>query len=181
MSAGGPLGDDLPHEVELASYRNEQLRLTNQRVRYKGRGLRKHERHFVRLSDITAVGINRRFGLHPGVLGLPGGLVALGFLAFAVTGWDDYIFVGFTAALVTTPFAVLVNWIFGATLAIRITTPGHTVTVRVPRRLMSDAHGFINRVEAERARGVTPADAGDVFRPTARPFGATREPLHPQP
>lgn len=165
-NGGGPLGSELPGEVERASYRGREVVLTDRRVVYTGQGRKRHQSKSVHLRDISAVGIGRKRTFRPEWLFLPLGIIVFGMMgSYTIEHEGPFVFSMFMA-LGSLPFV----WMGGTGLAMQIATPGDRLEVRIPRRHRAEAVSFLHHIELARDPGAKREEAATIG-PTTAPFG----------
>jgi hypothetical protein len=163
---GGPLGTELPGEVERASFRERLLVLTDRRIVHKGRGRTHHESRMMRLGDVTSVGIVRKRAFRPEWLFLPLGIFLFGlFMALEVDHEGPFV-LGILMAFITLPVA----WLGGGGLWLQVATSGDLLRVRIRRSHLAEANAFLHEVERARDQA-TRNEPDQELGPTTVPFG----------
>lgn len=162
----GALGDELPGERRIATYRDGELVLTDRRILYKGRGLRRQHLGSMRLAQVTGVGITRHLFFNVWLLSVPIGLFLFGlFLGISFESEEPFAFFAMLSLFsLPTPF-------LGRTAAISVSTPGHTLYVRLPRARRAEARRFLHQVETVRDQLGETVPVPLETAPTATPFG----------
>lgn len=172
MAGGDPMGDQLPGEVEVASFNRGELRLTNLRLRYRGHGRRRRESFEMQLTSLTAAGVVRRYTVHMWILWFPVALLVLGFFGLVSMGLEAIMAIALFLALIGTPVLVVGSWIAAPVYAIRLVGGGYAWHVETPRARLREAADFVHEVSAAMAT----EQEGEPTRVevpafTARPFG----------
>lgn len=167
--APGLQGDGLPGESRLASYGDDELLLTEHRLVYRGKGIRRNVSHAVHLRHVTGVSLRLGVAFRPSLLLVPAGIFLM-VLAVTMMEMDyylqeDLIFFGLWLSIITIPLPVLIP---GHVL--RVTTQGDNLRVAIPRRRLPQAREFIHQIEAARIPREDTVGPALHNPPTASPY-----------